>query len=41
VFDVEHLGHIADSLCLTAYLFIRSPRRRGRAASVELRCRAP
>jgi hypothetical protein len=36
VFDVEHFGHVADSVLSTAaliYPFTRSPRRRGRAAA--------
>jgi hypothetical protein len=36
VFDVEHFGHVADSVLLSSdYLFIRSPHRRARAGSAE------
>src|SRR5262249_22515381 len=41
VFDVEHFGHVAASVLLTAALITRSLRRRGRAASAALRDRGP
>jgi hypothetical protein len=43
VFDVEHFSHVAVPVLLDGrsnYLVTRSPRRRGRAASVALRDRA-